>query len=528
VRIAYLDHSYHRDTKSTTFVPDLLQKDAEVEFFWDESWRGGSKLSFGQICDTDFDGAVVFQSESAAAELAKRQPRFPVVYIPMWDSSACEPRTFWTRKLKGMRILAFSRWQAERLARWGVDVKTVRFYPELPESAAGRRDGKLRGVFWWRRANLGFRSVVRLCDAGQMESLHVHIGPDPGEVLDESELKDAPVPVTVSRWGEDASTYHQAVDAADVVFAPRWSEGIGMAALEAMAAGKAVVAPDRPTMNEYLTHGVTGYLVTPGETAALDLSRSREIGARAREAMVRGRRAWEAQQAEFLEWMFGQHKSRGDRRREFAEIHSEWELLGAKGVEIRAEWNPITEVPKNTDFIVGHYLEEADGHAEERRTIEPDGLDYFTNGNAAPLLERVPVPECVLVRRGSAHPPILDAAAFAQLLRDGSVWHADRLVSEVSDTGLLGRRQRARFQAQVLSAWGVPEPVVARALKQRMERIYQHAAEAAIGNKTLWRKPHLWWTSMRQLWPVKRVLGWLGAPQDCYPFAEQLLVKKPQ
>ncbi len=528
MRLAYIDHSYHQRTKSTLFVPRLLAPFGSLDYFWDDTWRGGDELPFNQICGANFDGAVVFQSESAASELAKRQPRFPVVYIPMWDSSACEPRTFWMQKLKGVRIVAFCRWQAERLARWGVDVKTLRFYPEVQQSASGQREGKLRGVFWWRRAHLGFRSVSRICDEERFASLHVHLGPDPGEVLDESELEDSPLPVTVSRWGEDASVYRQAVESADVVFAPRWSEGIGMAALEAMAAGKAVVAPDRPTMNEYITHGVSGYLVAPGETAALDLSRAREVGARAREATQRGRRAWEAQKAELLDWMFGQHKVRGVQRQAFEEIRSEWEFLITQEVDMCREWTRFTDVPENTDFIVGHYLEEADGHAEERRTIGPDGFDYFTNGNDAPLLERVPVPDCVLVRRGSARPPILDAAAFAQLLRSGSVWHGDRLVSEVSDTGLSGRRQRARFQAQVLSACGVPEPVVARALKQRMERIYQHAAEAAIGNKTLWRKPHLWWASMRQLWPLKRVLGWLGAPQDRYPFAEQLLVKKPQ
>ncbi len=36
-----------------------------------------------------------------------------------------------------------------------------------------------------------------------------------------------------------------------------------MSFLEAMAMGKAVVAADNPTMNEYLTHNVNGYLFNP-------------------------------------------------------------------------------------------------------------------------------------------------------------------------------------------------------------------------------------------------------------------------
>lgn len=42
--------------------------------------------------------------------------------------------------------------------------------------------------------------------------------------------------------------------------APRDFEGIGMSFLEAMAMGRCVIAPNNPTMNEYITDGFNGIL----------------------------------------------------------------------------------------------------------------------------------------------------------------------------------------------------------------------------------------------------------------------------
>ena len=66
---------------------------------------------------------------------------------------------------------------------------------------------------------------------------------------------------------DDGRAYAPALRRAGIYFAPRLYEGIGISFLEAMAMGKAVVAPDNPTMNEYVTHNVNGFLYKPGGPA---------------------------------------------------------------------------------------------------------------------------------------------------------------------------------------------------------------------------------------------------------------------
>ena len=83
---------------------------------------------------------------------------------------------------------------------------------------------------------------------------------------------------------------------ADVVALPSTHEGLGVAALEAMAAGRAVVASDVGGLTEVVRHGETGWLVPPGDAGALERSlaqaiadpeRRRAFGRAARERVMR-------------------------------------------------------------------------------------------------------------------------------------------------------------------------------------------------------------------------------------------------
>jgi UDP-glucose:tetrahydrobiopterin glucosyltransferase len=54
-----------------------------------------------------------------------------------------------------------------------------------------------------------------------------------------------------------------------MLFTPKWIEAFGMVALEAMACGTPAVAYAGGGPSEIIEHGVSGYLVEPGDTAAL-------------------------------------------------------------------------------------------------------------------------------------------------------------------------------------------------------------------------------------------------------------------
>ena len=73
------------------------------------------------------------------------------------------------------------------------------------------------------------------------------------------------------RWDGwlDEDAKRDALSRADIVTLPSVSEGLPLALLEAMAAGRAVVATRSGGMPEVVTDGVDGYLVQPGDAVAL-------------------------------------------------------------------------------------------------------------------------------------------------------------------------------------------------------------------------------------------------------------------
>jgi len=71
---------------------------------------------------------------------------------------------------------------------------------------------------------------------------------------------------------EKLSVYY---GAADVVVAPSYYESFGMAALEAEACGRAVVASRVGGLSAVVAHGLTGLLAAPGDAAAVERALSR-------------------------------------------------------------------------------------------------------------------------------------------------------------------------------------------------------------------------------------------------------------
>jgi len=84
--------------------------------------------------------------------------------------------------------------------------------------------------------------------------------------------------------------------AADVVVCSSYFEGFGVVNVEAMACGKPVVSTNRGGPAETIVHGETGYLVEPGDAAALathviellrDPSERARLGAAGRDRTLR-------------------------------------------------------------------------------------------------------------------------------------------------------------------------------------------------------------------------------------------------
>jgi hypothetical protein len=299
-RIAYVDHSYHSATGSTAFLPQLLTGHGhDVDVFWDEAWTGGNPVAWDEVAA--YDVVVMFQSYCPVGGRSFRSLHPNVVYIPMYDQFAFSHHvardlsTFW-RPFRGSKVLSFSAAVHAMATGLGIVSHLARYYPE-PSRDPVRAGPGLHGFFWLRReAELGWDVVRELLGPTSFDSLHLHAVGDPGFPpieLPPPEDREAHT-ITVSTWFPERSDFERVVRRANVFFAPRLEEGIGQAFLEAMGRGQCVVAPDNPTMSEYIVHGVNGLLYDARSPSPLDFSDFASLGRQARRGATAGREAWQA------------------------------------------------------------------------------------------------------------------------------------------------------------------------------------------------------------------------------------------
>jgi glycosyltransferase involved in cell wall biosynthesis len=304
MRVAFIDHIYHQKTRSTEFFKDALLSGHVVDEWWDDRWHGGAPLDVGAVLERDYDLVVIWQAEEAAAEIASSAGARNVLFVPMWDGVAGLPDDYWGR-LRSARVLAFSHALYERVRSLGVPATYAQYFPDVERFAAVSDFTALRGFFWARRRELAWSQIAELIGATQFDHFHLHLAPDPESGPSfPTPGEEVAFPVTTSHWFSTRADFYRQLADANVFFAPRLLEGIGIASLEAMAMGMCVVAPDSPAMNEYITDRVSGLLWSPADSRALEFSAAAELGRRARQAMAYGRERWLSDLERLSEFVF--------------------------------------------------------------------------------------------------------------------------------------------------------------------------------------------------------------------------------
>lgn len=308
-RIAFVDHSYHRTTQSTSFLRDMLrERGNQVEDFWDESWTGGRPIDWQEV--QGHDVVIMFQSYCRSGPAAFRQVHPNVVYIPMldqfgiWQGPMINQSDFWS-PFQGSKVLNFSNALHCLTIGFGIASHWARFYQPAQPTASTAAPG-LRGFLWLRRQDqIAWPLIRQLIEGTRFDRFHIHLAGDPGAVKPElpSNADMARHNITVSTWFEDRSELAALVDQANVYFAPRMEEGIGQSFLEAMARGKCVVAANQGTMNEYILPGFNGLLYDHCAPLPLDFSDAQGLGARARDSVVAGHAQWLAHQEGIVDFI---------------------------------------------------------------------------------------------------------------------------------------------------------------------------------------------------------------------------------
>lgn len=314
MKISFIGHSYHQVTQSSRFFIEILETLGSVSYFWS---TGPSDTDLGSdpsgIADADL---VVVWQDVASARRFVQQDLPNAVFVPMYDACTHLERSDWRQLLAAgrLKILNFSSALHSRLQRYGAHSSAYfQYYPD-PSCYDPVSDFEaLRGFFWQRRSDPNWTHVQRLTGQAAFDSFTLHLAVDPGAPVavlpSEQEQRERNIELT--RWFPNRGDLVRKLREANVYFAPRPDEGIGLAFLEAMAMGMAVCAHDAPTHNEYIVDGVNGYLFNMLDPQACDWARAAELGRRARESVEKGHARWLSDRTRLLDFLVTPQQARG-------------------------------------------------------------------------------------------------------------------------------------------------------------------------------------------------------------------------
>lgn len=297
--LLFIGPKFHEKTRSSKFIIDLLTPFYAIEIASVDTVKGTKDHGLGAYASGDYDVLLCWQVMLTKYDLSSLSYQAGV-FFPMYDGCPSPYKTEKWLCYRNFKIISFCRKLAGQLYRIGLDVEYVQFFPK-PIQTYGCGDSN--GIYLWnRREEIGLDCLFSVTQNLNVDKVHVHRAMDPTQEF-KSAGKKSNVSVTYSDWYEHQEDMLTDVCKYAYYMAPRAREGIGMSFLEAMAAGRCVIAPNESTMNEYITDGVNGCLYNLKSPKPVIVENVRVLQEAASAFIEEGYEKWLVESARIIQWI---------------------------------------------------------------------------------------------------------------------------------------------------------------------------------------------------------------------------------
>lgn len=297
-KLLYIGHAYHNKTKSSQFLKNMMSERYNItQFDYDPESDNFDK--FQQLDGQSFDIVVLFQIMPPMHKLKKYVKCDKIVFFPMFDGSPDIKHPIWS-EYKDCIIINFSKTLHKRCKHVGLASFYIQYFPKPCEIL---NMGEEKKVFLWQRTNqVTINTVEKTFGENNIEQLYLHNEPNIGYKFEKpfGKWKEKSI---VSTWFDTKEQMNEYLQECAIYYAPRSYEGIGMSFLDAMAVGRCIIAPDHPTMNEYITNGVNGYLYNYENPRRIKIKNLRKIQQNTIKFIQDGYKKWERNKYKILDWL---------------------------------------------------------------------------------------------------------------------------------------------------------------------------------------------------------------------------------
>jgi glycosyltransferase involved in cell wall biosynthesis len=301
----FIGHEYHQKTKSSEFVIKILENYFHIEYLW---INNSSKFSNCELL-SEFETIIFWQilvDISVANQLSYKN----LVFVPMYDGMGAYQRNGelnfdFLQNFEDFKFINFSQYVDKNLKQKKFKNTIYIQYAESKYNIKLQENKQRYKVFFWQRRNeITWNELKQIIDPAQIESIHIHKSVDPNMTFIEPTKEDIKnYNITFSEWFKKKEEYLKKVKDCDIYVSPRLYEGIGMSFLEAMSLGKCVIAPNFPTMNEYIINNENGLLYDIKNLKKLDLSKANELGFNAYKTIEKISLKWKESEQKIIDFI---------------------------------------------------------------------------------------------------------------------------------------------------------------------------------------------------------------------------------
>lgn len=339
-KVLFLDMVYHSKTKSSLFIIELLKEHYIVDVHYYET-RVAVINDMYNVLDQEYDFLVCWQVMPEDYVLAQLNYKTGV-FFPMYDSTIGMTDENWIR-FKDFIIISFSETLHSYLSEKGFCSKYIQYFPTTQNVQIW---GEKNSLFFWQRVNqININLIMKICTNLNLRRVHVHKALDPGHCFVDADSQYS-CEIEYSTWFEKKESMSNLIMQSSYYAASRIYEGIGMSFLEAMALGRCVIAPDYPTMNEYIIDGETGLLYDFEHPSLLEMPDVRKIQKNVYEYMSEGYLKWIKNKYCIIEWMEERLEQlrtvnrgiavegKGEKFKAYFKLLNSWLMLKNRGISI--------------------------------------------------------------------------------------------------------------------------------------------------------------------------------------------------
>lgn len=294
----------HFTSGSVNLITDLLNTKFKVDIHTEN-------LSINQleslISFNKENVFVLWQMEHLAPMLISKGIK--VITFPMFDGCGVAPKAYF-KLLDNTYLFNFSKKLHEICIASGVVSYPLIWFPETIQIEPNvKKQNKL--FYWLRRPHESMNEAyITELFSPYINGIHIHNRPDFYDPKN-SNKKVGNSFISVSDWFPEKADFLNLVTSHKFYLAPRASEGIGLAFLEAMSLGCIVFANRNSTHDQYIFDGYNGFLIdfesndnelikSQIKNAFKIIQSGKPIGENAKKFIQKGRPIWEKQSQKVL------------------------------------------------------------------------------------------------------------------------------------------------------------------------------------------------------------------------------------